>query len=139
VTQRVKVAGVDGVLGTVALVRAPSAKQGASARVLLELQPRSARPPAPARHQTAGLRGVARPLLDELEIVGDLWVKSVPDAKQTFDFESGGMREHLLPRVDLEHAPSAPLGNALAATQESDQVVTDHLLAEQNPHLPYAL
>jgi hypothetical protein len=139
VTQRVKVAGVDGVLGTVALVRAPSAKQGASARVLLELQPRSARPPAPARHQTAGLRGVARPLLDELEIVGDLWVKSVPDAKQTFDFEPGGMREHRLPRVDLEHPLGTPLGDAFAATQESDQIVADHLIPEQNPHLPFVL
>jgi hypothetical protein len=66
-------------------------------------------------------------------------MKSVPDAKQTFDFESGGMREHRLARVDLEHALSAPLGDAFAATQESDQVVADHLLAEQDPHLPFVL
>jgi hypothetical protein len=63
----------------------------------------------------------------------------MPDAKETFDFEPSGVREHRLLRVDLEHAIGESLGAALAATQECDQVLAYRLLAEKNSHLPIPL
>jgi hypothetical protein len=93
---------------------------------------RGARPPA--------LRSRGRPLLvDEIDVARDLGMEPVPDAEQAFDLEPGSMREHRLLRVDLEHAIGDALGAALAAPQESDQVVADPLLAEKNPHLPIRL
>ena len=71
-----------------------------------------------ARACPCRLRGAARRLVHEIDVVGDLWVESVPDAQQPLDFEPGCMRQHRLPRVDLEHAIGESLGAALAAALE---------------------
>ncbi len=59
-----------------------------------------------------------------------LWVQSAPDAEQALDFKPGRIGKRRQPRVDLEHALTNLLDDAVTAAEELSQVVADLSLAE---------